>query len=209
MSASTQARVSALFIATAALVLAPSLADARGGRGGGGGGGRGGGGGGVRASGPSSVGGGHAARPSGGGRSSAASRPAAGGGQRAAAGGDRTNVAGGDRRTNVSGGDRANVGNRVNTGDINVNRNVNVDGGDWNNGGGWYDNDYHPVARGMAFGAAAAVTSAAIGSMMYSLPPNCSPYPYATYTYYNCGGVYYQPQYQGSDVTYVVVEAPG
>jgi hypothetical protein len=41
---------------------------------------------------------------------------------------------------------------------------------------------------------------------MYStLPYGCSPYG----GYYNCGGVYYQPQYQGSDVTYVVVNNPG
>ena len=28
-------------------------------------------------------------------------------------------------------------------------------------------------------------------------------------SYYYCGGVYYQPQYEGSSVTYVVVDKPG
>ena len=41
--------------------------------------------------------------------------------------------------------------------------------------------------------------------MAYSLPPNCAPYN----AYYQCGNVWYQPQYQGSTVTYVVVNAPG
>jgi hypothetical protein len=49
----------------------------------------------------------------------------------------------------------------------------------------------------------AAVRS--VGSVAYSLPSGCSPYSY----YYNCGGVYYQPQYQGDNVTYVVVDNPG
>jgi hypothetical protein len=40
----------------------------------------------------------------------------------------------------------------------------------------------------------------------YSLPYGCSPY--HSY-YYSCGGVYYQPQYVGDEVTYVVVENPG
>lgn len=224
MFSSTHARLGALAVATAALVLFPTLADARGGRGGGGGGG-------FRASGASSVsrgGGGMSARGGGGGRSMASSRPA-GGGNRAAqrpaggdrsrySGGDRANISGGNRanigggdRTNIGGGDRTDIrggGNRINTGDVNIDRNVNVNGGDWDHGGGWYDNDYHPIAAGVAFGAAAAVTSAAIGSMYYSLPPSCSPYPYSGYTYYSCGGVYYQPQYQGSTVTYVVVDEP-
>lgn len=50
------------------------------------------------------------------------------------------------------------------------------------------------------------MTAAAIGSMYYHLPPSCSYY--SAYSYYNCGGAWYQPSYQGDDVTYVVVEAP-
>jgi hypothetical protein len=96
-----------------------------------------------------------------------------------------------------------NVGNRV--GNTNVVNNVNVDVDR-----GW---DYgHPVARGAAFGVAAAttaaITTAAIGSRAYALPPACAPYPYGGYSYYSCGGVYYQPQYQGDSVVYVVVNQP-
>ena len=92
--------------------------------------------------------------------------------------------------------------NRNVNANVNRNVNVNVDNG-WGGccGGGFN----HPVAAGMAVAGAAAVTAAAIGSMAYSLPPNCSPYG----GYYNCGGTYYQPQYSGSDVTYVVVNNPG
>jgi len=48
---------------------------------------------------------------------------------------------------------------------------------------------------------------AAIGSLAYSLPGGCSPYTYGG-PYYQCGNVWYQPQYQGSNVTYVVVDSP-
>ena len=40
------------------------------------------------------------------------------------------------------------------------------------------------------------------------LPGGCSPYPYHSYTYYNCGGAYYQPQYEGDTVVYVTVPDP-
>ncbi len=60
----------------------------------------------------------------------------------------------------------------------------------------------------MVAGAAAGITAAAIGSVAYSLPPGCGNVYYGGYPYYACGGVYYAPQYSGSDVTYVVVENP-
>ena len=44
--------------------------------------------------------------------------------------------------------------------------------------------------------------------MYYALPPGCASYYYGGYPYYGCGGAWYQPHYEGSDVTYVVVEAP-
>ncbi len=49
------------------------------------------------------------------------------------------------------------------TSTANVNVNVNGDSGCCNNG---WDNDYHPVATAAAVGAAVAVTSAVIGSMV-------------------------------------------
>jgi hypothetical protein len=98
-------------------------------------------------------------------------------------------------------------GNRINTGNVRIGNNTNINVN--NNDHGWdWDDHYHPVAAGVAFGTAAAVTSAAIGSMMYSLPPSCAPYPYGGYSYYSCGGVYYEPRYEGDKVVYVVVNNP-
>jgi hypothetical protein len=103
--------------------------------------------------------------------------------------GDRTQIGGGDRNTNID-------------------RDTNIDidndwGGDWD---GWGD---YPLGAGIAIGAVAGMTAAAVyGSAYYALPGGCSPYPYHTYTYYNCGGAYYQPQYEGDTVVYVTVPDP-
>lgn len=145
----------------------------------------------IRGSGRTSVnhhggGGGHGARP---GRS-----PGGGGG--GASRDNNRNVAG-NRNSGNRNNNRVNVGNDVN---INVDR----DHGRYDHGHDW-DDHYHPVARGMAFGAAAAVTSAVVGSMVNTLPPACSPY---RTSYYYCDGVYYAPQYQGDTVVYVVVDQP-
>ena len=123
-------------------------------------------------------------------------RPGAGAGQRPG-GGDRTQIGGGDR-TNIGGGDR---NTNIDRGDINIDSDIDVDGG-W---GGWSD---YPVGAGLVAGAVAGVTAAAIGSYYYSLPVGCPPYPYGGYTYYSCGGAYYQPQYEGDTVVYVTVPDP-
>jgi hypothetical protein len=99
----------------------------------------------------------------------------------------------GDRNTNI---DR----------DTNINNDIDIDndwGGDWD---GWGD---YPIGAGIAIGAVAGMTAAAVyGSAYYALPPGCSPYPWHTYTYYSCGGAYYQPQYEGDTVVYVTVPDP-
>lgn len=154
---------------------------------------------------PASVGGNRASsRPS--------TRPGAGGagtqrggqfaqGTRPGQGGSGTqrNFNNAGNRTNAGNNNRINNGN-INTGDVNIN-------GDWNGGccGGWVD---HPIAAGVAVGAVAGMTAAAIGSSYYALPPGCPPYPYGGYTYYSCGGAYYQPQYEGDTVVYVTVPDP-
>jgi hypothetical protein len=97
-----------------------------------------------------------------------------------------------------NGGNRGNGNFSGNTNNVNINN----DGG-W---GGW--NDY-PVGAGLAIGAVAGLTAAAIGSSYYALPHGCAPYPYGGYSYYSCGGAYYQPQYQGDTVVYVTVPDPG
>ena len=60
----------------------------------------------------------------------------------------------------------------------------------------------------MAIGAMAGMAAVAYGSAYYALPGGCSPYPYRAYTYYSCGGAYYQPQYEGDTVVYVSVPDP-
>jgi hypothetical protein len=85
---------------------------------------------------------------------------------------------------------------------VNVERNVNVNV-DRGCCGGW-DNDYHPVATAAAVGAAAAVTSAVIGSMVRTVPAGCVPVNYGGIVYQQCGGVWYQPQ----GAQFVVVNAP-
>jgi hypothetical protein len=223
------ARLLGVILPTAAVMVLTTveIADARGVRGGGGGSVRGGGGGGFRGGGGGGGGyrGGGGARSYGGGgyggRTASASRPGAGGAgtyrgyssgatTRPGAGGagTRNTVANRGDRTNVNRGNNRGNNNRWNNGNINVGNDIDVDvDNGWNGccGGDW---DYHPVAAGVAFGTAAAITSAAVGSYVYSLPPSCAPSPYNGYTYYNCSGTWYQPAYQGSSVTYTVVSAP-
>lgn len=191
------------------------------GRGGGGGGGmsRGGGGGrsssmsrpssgGSRASAGQRPGGGGASRPTAGSRPSASTRPGAGGAGTRPGGGDRggNTINSGNRGGNTvnRGGDRSfEGGDRTRNTNINNDVNIDVDGG-WDNDG-W---GYHPVAAGVAFGTAAAITGAVIGSMVYTLPPSCSTVVYVGVSYSQCGSVWYQPSYVGSSVSYTVVNPP-
>src|SRR5262249_49962120 len=127
------------------------------------------------------------------------------GGTRPGQGGSGTQRPGGGNFNQAGSGNNINNGNRINNGNINTG-DVNING-DWNGGccGGWVD---HPIAAGVAVGAVAGITAAAIGSSYYALPPGCPPYPYGGYTYYSCGGAYYQPQYEGDTVVYVTVPDP-
>ena len=106
---------------------------------------------------------------------------------------DRTNI---DRDRNI------NRNTNINR-DVNVNRNVDVDV----HGNGWYD-DYHPVATAAAVTTAAVVTSAVVGSIVRSIPPSCTAVIVNGVTYQQCGSTWYQPQYAGSSVQYVVVNSP-
>ena len=95
-----------------------------------------------------------------------------------------------------------NVNRNVNVNqNVNVNRNVNVNGG-------YYGPNYHsgPSVAGVV--AATVVTAAVIGSVVRTLPPSCTTVYANGFAYQNCGGTYYQPQYQGSTVTYIVVNQP-
>lgn len=94
-----------------------------------------------------------------------------------------------------------------------VDRSVHVDAhGHGGYHGGYGYHHHHPVAR--AAGAAAvvattaAVTAAVVGSIVYTLPTSCTTIISGEVTYQQCGSTYYRPQYVGSSVQYVVVEAP-
>lgn len=68
-------------------------------------------------------------------------------------------------------------------------------------GGGWY---VDPVAAAVTVG----VTAAVVGSMVATLPPSCSAVVIGGTAYEQCGATWYQPQYIGTQVQYVVVPAP-
>ncbi|MCB1502542.1 MAG: hypothetical protein KDK07_22650 [Bauldia sp.] len=100
----------------------------------------------------------------------------------------------GKKNVNVNVKKNVNVKNNVN-----VHRDVHTD---------WDRYHYHPVARGVAVGTAAAVTAAAIGSVVYSLPSGCGYRMVHGVRYYECGGVWYEQRYAGSQLTYIVVPSP-
>jgi hypothetical protein len=79
--------------------------------------------------------------------------------------------------------------------ETNIDNDIDIDVDD-----GW-DGDW--VGGGFVAGA---FWGAAVGSMFYGVPAGCGWY--STWSSYYCGGAWYAPQYQGDDVTYVVVEAP-
>ncbi|HVK50931.1 MAG TPA: hypothetical protein VM469_04230 [Pseudoxanthomonas sp.] len=90
---------------------------------------------------------------------------------------------------------------------VNVNRNVNVDV-DYHDHDHWNDWDDHPFATAAAVTAGVAVTSAVIGSIVNSVPPSCVTTVVNGIAYQQCGNTWYQPQYAGTTVQYVVVNAP-
>jgi len=114
-------------------------------------------------------------------------------------------------RTNVSHdvNRNANAGRDLNANhNTNVNRNTNVNVNRNTNVHVDVDNDYHPFATAAAVTAGVAVTAAVVGSVTRTLPPSCAPVLVNGITYQQCGGAWYQPQYAGTQVTYVVVNAP-
>ena len=93
--------------------------------------------------------------------------------------------------------------NNVNVNNVNVERNVNVNvQGQGCSGrcGGWD----HPVAATAVVAGTVAVTAAAIGSMVATVPANCVPINYGGMVYQQCGPTWYMPQ----GPQYVVVNPP-
>jgi hypothetical protein len=100
-----------------------------------------------------------------------------------------------------------------NSGNVNVNRNVNVNSNSHVNVNrnvnvNVHHDNYHPVATAAAVTAAVVVTSAVVGSIVHSVPPSCVPVRMGNVTYQQCGSTWYQPQYAGSTVQYVVINPP-
>jgi hypothetical protein len=195
-----------IVLAGIAILCLADTALAQRGRGGGGrgGGGMRGGGGGFRGGG----GGGFSSR--GGARQSVtrpANRPGYGGGGISNRPGNINNRPGNinNRPGNIN---NINGGNVINNRPVNV-RDVDVNGG-WGGYGDWNDGCCfnHPVAAAAAIGTAAALTSAAIGSIVYTLPSSCSAVIVDGITYEQCGSTWYQPQFMGTETTYVVVSPP-
>jgi len=135
-------------------------------------------------------------------------RGGGGGGARAAAHGSvnhQAHAGGGANRSAQNVNRNENVNRNVNRNtNVNVNRDVHVDVDSHN---GWNDWD-HPVAAAAAVTTAVAVTSAVIGSIVYSVPPSCVSTVVNGVAYQQCGSTWYQPQYSGTNVQYVVVNAP-
>ncbi|MFA9439082.1 hypothetical protein ACDA63_05540 [Uliginosibacterium sp. sgz301328] len=67
---------------------------------------------------------------------------------------------------------------------------------------------YHPIATAAVATAAVVTTAAVVGSIVHSLPPSCSVVSVNGITYQQCGSTWYQPQYAGTTVQYVVVNPP-
>jgi uncharacterized low-complexity protein len=92
-----------------------------------------------------------------------------------------------------------------NVNNVNVNRHTDVDVHVDDHHSAWDD---HPVATAAAVTGAVAVTAAVIGSIVYTPPPNCVPVNVGGVVYQQCGSTWYQPQYVGTQVQYVVIAPP-
>jgi len=71
------------------------------------------------------------------------------------------------------------------------------------------DARWHPAAHVATWPASGTSTAAAIGSIAYVLPPSCTMTHVNALSYYLCGLTWYQPQFAGTSVRYVVVAEPG
>ena len=127
-------------------------------------------------------------------------------------GGARTSISGGGYGGGGFGGGSIYRGGNFNPGyrgNINVGRPINVHDVDIHGGyyGGGYGCCYQPFGAAAAIGAA-ALTAAAIGSVVYSLPSSCAVVFVNGINYQQCGNTWYQPQFSGTTTTYIVVSPP-
>lgn len=109
-----------------------------------------------------------------------------------------------NRNQNVNRNTNTNINSNRNT-NINVDRDIDIDV----DHGGWNDWDDHPFATAAAVTAGVAITSAVIGSIVYSVPPSCVTTVVNGVAYQQCGSTWYEPRYSGTTVQYVVINPPG
>lgn len=129
-----------------------------------------------------------------------------GGGHRSVKGRTHTNV-NRNKKTKVSNRKNVNVNNRKNVNvnnrkNVNVNRNVNVNVD--HRHGGYYGRRYNPIATA----AAVTATAVVVGSIVNTLPSNCTTIVSNNVSYRQCGNTWYEPRYSGGSTSYVVVNAP-
>jgi hypothetical protein len=116
-----------------------------------------------------------------------------------------------NRNANVN--QNANVNRNANVNqntNVNRNTNVNVNSNTNVNVHHDYDNDWDNGGAFIAGAVVGGITGAAIASsnqttVITTLPSGCATVIINGISSYNCGGVYYQPQYSGSSVTYVII----
>ena len=114
-----------------------------------------------------------------------------------------------NRNVGVNRNVNANVNRNVNVNrDVNWDRDVDVDVDHRYGGWGGYGCCYHPAATAAAVTAAAVTTAAVVGSVVHTLPPSCQTVSVNGFTYQQCGSTWYQPQFSGSTVNYIVVNPP-
>ncbi|MFV0436711.1 MAG: hypothetical protein ACK5PS_04885 [Desulfopila sp.] len=77
----------------------------------------------------------------------------------------------------------------------------------WDRHDDWDYHHHHDVGGAFVVGA---LTGLVVGNIIAaaSVPPSCSSVYVNGYPYRQCGSTWLQPQYQGSQVTYVVVNPP-
>lgn len=109
-----------------------------------------------------------------------------------------------NRNKNSNKNSNVNVNRNSNT---NVNVNVDVDNRNRHNNnrhGCCHHDNYNPIATAVAVTATAVV----VGSIVNSVPPNCTTVMMNGFAYQQCGNTWYQPQISGSSTTYIIVNQP-
>ncbi len=99
-----------------------------------------------------------------------------------------------NRNTNINRNSNKNTNVNVNSNkNTNVNIDVDVDRRHRHNNGGF---------------VAGVATGLVIGAIVRSLPSGCNTVVRNGISYSQCGTTWYQPQYSGNNVTYIIVAAP-